>query len=230
MWIWLFCAICISIILYADDVLLLAPSVSSLQLILSVCEKELHRLDMMINVKKSLCLRIGSRYNAKCSNIIASDSNIISWSNAIGYLGVNIVADHKFACSLDNSKKSFYRAFNAIFAKVGQIASEDVISELFKAKCLPALYYGSEACPLNKSQIRSLEYVLNNTFRKIFATKSFDVATDCVLYFGCAVQDTLCSRKSKLLTKLRHKTTSNLLYHAVQKVASDELAELQKLM
>ena len=44
---------CISIILYVDDVLLLAPSVSSLQLILSVCEKELHRLDMMINVKKS---------------------------------------------------------------------------------------------------------------------------------------------------------------------------------
>jgi len=39
---------CISIMLYADDVLLLAPSVSSLQLILSVCEKELHRLDMII--------------------------------------------------------------------------------------------------------------------------------------------------------------------------------------
>ena len=56
-----------------------------------------------------------------------------------------------------------------------------------KAKCLPALYYGLEACPVNKSQIRSLEYVLNNTFRKIFATKSFDIATDCVLYFGGAL-------------------------------------------
>ena len=55
------------------------------------------------------------------------------------------------------------------------------------------------------------------------------LSTDCVLYFGCAVQDTLCGRKSKL-TKLKHKTTSNLLYHVVQKVASDELAELQKLM
>jgi len=74
---------CISIIFYADDVLLLAPSVSSLQLILSVCVKEFHRLD-------------------KCSNIIASDSKIISWSNTIRYLGVNIVAGHKFACSLDN--------------------------------------------------------------------------------------------------------------------------------
>jgi len=30
--------------------------------------------------------------------------------------------------------------------------------------------------------------------------------------------------------KIKYKTTSNLLYHAVQNVASDELAELQKLM
>jgi len=101
--------------------------------------------------------------------------------------------------------------------------------ERLKAKCLPALYNGLEACPVNKSQIRSSEYVLNNSFRKIFATKSFDVATDCVLYFGCAAQDTLCKRKSKFLTKLKYKTTSNLLNHAVQKVASDELAELQKI-
>ena len=74
------------------------------------------------------------------------------------------------------------------------------------------------------------QHVLNNTFRKIFATKSFDVAIDCVLYFGCAVQDTLCRRKSKFLTKLKYKTTSNSLYHAVQKVVSDELAELQKII
>jgi len=148
----------------------------------------------------------------------------------IRYLGVHIVAGHKFVCSLDNSKRSFYRAFNAMFGKVGRIASEDVIIELKLAKCLPALYYGLEACPVNKSQIKSLENVLNNTFRKIFATKSFDVATDCVLYFCCVAQDTLCRRKSKFLTKLKYKTTSNLLYHAVQKVALDELAELQKLM
>ena len=142
---------------------------------------------------------------------------------------VNVAAGHKFAYSIDNCKMSFYRVFNAIFGKMGRIASDDVI-ELLKAKCLPVLYYGLEACPVNKSQIRSSEYVLNNTFRKIFATKSFDVATDCVLYFGCAVQNTLCRRKSKFLTKLKYKTTSNLLYHAVQKVASDELAELQKII
>ena len=40
----------------------------------------------------------------------------------------------------------------------------------------------------------------------------------------------LSTNSSKFLIKIKYKTTSNLLYHAVQKVASDEHAELQKLM
>jgi len=51
---------------------------------------------------------------------------------------------------------------------VGRIAGENVVVELLKAKCLPCLYYGLEACPINKSRIRYLEFVLNNIFRKIF--------------------------------------------------------------
>ena len=43
---------CVSILLYADDILLLAPSVSSLQLLLDVCERQLEWLDMSINSKK----------------------------------------------------------------------------------------------------------------------------------------------------------------------------------
>ena len=93
---------------------------------------------MMINVKKSFCLRIGPRHKVKCSNIVASDSNVISWSNTIRYLGVNIVAGHKFTCSLDNIARGLSIG-HAIFGKVGRIASEDVIIELLKAKCLPAL-------------------------------------------------------------------------------------------
>ena len=52
------------------------------------------------------------------------------------------------------------------------------------------------------------------------------------VYYILAVQFRTHSvgEKSKFLTKLKHKTTSNLLYHAVQKVASDELAELQKII
>jgi len=74
---------CVSILLYADDILLLAPSVSSLQLLLDVCERELEWLDMSINVKKSSCMRIGPRLNAPCSCIITRIGGEILWGDAL---------------------------------------------------------------------------------------------------------------------------------------------------
>jgi len=56
--------ICLSVILYADDILLLAPSVNALQKILHVCEKELDWLYLTVNVSKSSCMRMGPRFKA----------------------------------------------------------------------------------------------------------------------------------------------------------------------
>ena len=47
----------IYIVLYADDILLIAPTVCELQKLLHVCEQELRDLDMSINVQKTCCLR-----------------------------------------------------------------------------------------------------------------------------------------------------------------------------
>jgi len=49
------------VVLYADDILLLAPSVCQLDALLKISEHELTQLDMAINFKKSCCLRVGSR-------------------------------------------------------------------------------------------------------------------------------------------------------------------------
>ena len=40
-------------------------------------------------------------------------------------------------------------------------ASEDVVVELLKVKCCPVLYYGLESVSITKSQIHTLEFVLN---------------------------------------------------------------------
>ena len=54
-------------------------------MLLSVCEKELQWLDMSINAKKSACLRIGPRYNAKCKCIMTSNGGEISFYLRIRY-------------------------------------------------------------------------------------------------------------------------------------------------
>ena len=38
-----------SILLYADDILLIAPSITSLRQLLNICEQELEWLDMSLN-------------------------------------------------------------------------------------------------------------------------------------------------------------------------------------
>ena len=45
-----------SVLLYADDILLIAPSVSLVNKLLHICEQELTLLDMAINAKKSACV------------------------------------------------------------------------------------------------------------------------------------------------------------------------------
>jgi len=40
------------------------------------------------------------------------------------------------------------------------------------------MYYGLEACPVNKSQIKSLHFAVNSAFRKIFLIKSYDAADE----------------------------------------------------
>ena len=49
------------LIAYADDILLLTPSVTALQNLFRHCEVQLNYLDMSINSKKTHCLRIGPR-------------------------------------------------------------------------------------------------------------------------------------------------------------------------
>jgi len=41
---------------------------------------------------------------------------------------------------------------------VGRVASEEVVVELMKKKCLPILYYAIEVIPLNKAHINSLDF------------------------------------------------------------------------
>ena len=52
------------------------------------------------------------------------------------------------------AKKLFYRSFDSISGKIGHAASEYVVAELLKTKCLPVLLYGLEVCTLCKAQIR----------------------------------------------------------------------------
>lgn len=187
------------IILYADDILLLAPSVCELDNLFKICERELKLLDMTINFKKSCCIRIGHRMDAPCATISSSTGNTLPWVKELRYLGVHILQSRTFKCSLSNHRKAFYRSANAIFGKIGRIASEDVILQLIKSKCIPSLLYGFDACALTKSELSSLDFIVNRFFMKLFKTNNIDVVKSCQLYFGFSLPSEEWVKRAKNL-------------------------------
>ena len=44
-----------------------------------MCERELNRLDLLVNVKKSSCMRVGPRHDAICAAILCDDNTPLQW-------------------------------------------------------------------------------------------------------------------------------------------------------
>jgi hypothetical protein len=147
-------------------------------------------------------MRVGPDWQNKPTNITTCDGNDILWLPSVRYLGVYIAANRVFRCVFDNAKKSFYRAFNAVFGKIGGRASEEVVLHIMKSKCMPLLLYGLEVCPMKKRQLNSLEFVLTNCFMKIFKTKSKDVVIECMSFFDFPnIGTAINARREKFLRK-----------------------------
>jgi len=216
---------CVSVLLYADDILLISPSVTALQILLNACAEELSQLDMRVNVNKSLCIRFGRRYNVDCACPLLSNDEPLKWVNQCRYLGVYFVSGHSFKCSFDHSKKQYFKAFNAIFSKVGRFASEEVVISLLRAKCVPVLLYGVEACPVLARDKQSLGFTVTRSFMKLFRTGSANVVTDCQKQFKFLPVNYLIDiRTTKFLEKLT--SSENLMCSLFVKQATDNMLNI----
>ena len=198
------------VVLYANDILLISISICELQNLLRICEIELKWLNMAINANKSCCMNIGPQCDTKCANITTADGSVLPWVNEIRYLGVFFVQSRNFKISFDYAKRSFYRTSNAMLGKVDRFAAEPVVLQLFAKKCVPILLYGLEACPLNKADKSSLDFVLNRFLMKLFNTGNFYIIEECKVYFGIESLSSQLARKTENFVK-RFNVSSNAL-------------------
>jgi len=59
--------------------------------------------------------------------------------------------------------------------------------------------YALEACPVNKTQLRSLEFTLNKVLMKVFRTTSMDVGliAECRYWFELLEMETLIAKRKQ---------------------------------
>ena len=71
-------------------------------------------------------------------------------------------------------------------------------------KYIPVLLYGVEALPLNKSQISSIDFVINRFFMKLFNTNNIEIVKCCQQEFCFILPSiTLAHRTEIFLGKIR---------------------------
>jgi hypothetical protein len=212
--------------LYADDVVLLSASVSHLQTMIQLCISEFDNLDLCVNVRKSNCIRIGKRFNARVSKLVICDE-VVVWNKEIRYLGLTIKAGRVFRSLLHVNKQKFFRAANCILSRIG-CKNVGVLTALLSSKCFPIILFGLSACALNKSDKSKLDNSLDLILAKMFGTYNKSILKQCLYYCGhLPLSKQYELMKMKFLTGLHSLYIVNLDYYFLMK--SFDTSELQEL-
>ena len=111
-----------------------------------------------------------------------------------------------FPLSLRYNALHFRRWANSIFGKIGRFASEEVVIQLFKSKCLPILLHCTEACKMSKSRpnLKSFDFAVNIFFVNLLKTSNADIVKYSQDQFGFKLPSELIpSRTAKFIAKLQ---------------------------
>jgi len=127
------------------------------------------------------------------------------------YLGVYLESFTKFKCSFSKKNKAgFLKSFISIFGKIGRSASEEVLFELIKSKCIPILLYGTDVCPVNSADRHSLQFTINKIVYKIFGAMPKDLYIEISAHFGIeSVENLITDRRNRFIN--RYGETDNYL-------------------
>ena len=133
-----------NIIAYADDIILLAPSADSLQLIMNEALLAASELDLEFNLNKTKVMKFcGSKvkYNAPLAKQFKLNDHYIENVSTFRYLGYIISSNLSNNEDIIRTKNKFYAEFNSILRKFSFV-ERNVKLFLFKQYCLQ--FYGVE--------------------------------------------------------------------------------------
>ena len=174
----------LGIFMYADDIILLSPSVKGLQAMINRCLSICKKLRLSINFSKSYCVMFGRIKKSVADPAqIEINNSIIPWVDSISYLGVQIVSGIKFSISVEKIRRNFYVAFNTIMSRVKHLEQLLQLS-LIETYCMPLLTYGCNALTYSNKQINDLNVCLNNVYRTIFGFHRWESVKDFICGLG----------------------------------------------
>ena len=157
---------CINHVLYADDICLLAPTASAMQILLDVCYEYGIDNDILFNPIKSVCTVFKPKAYKLYLPTVFIGSDALKFIKESKYLGFTFNDSKSDDCDMLRQMRLLYAKSNKLLRTFSH-CSTDVKITLFQSYCT-ALY-----CPYlwndyKKSTFSKIRVAFNNAYRKIF--------------------------------------------------------------
>ena len=189
----------LSILLYADDMALVSPSLRGLQNLLILTEQYCHEWDICLNAKKSKNMMFGKKHPLPSLQL---EGKNIDWVEKWTYLGITVVSHKRFNCCIEEKVKSFYRSANAILRIEGR-SNDLVMLQLLEAHCVSILSYGIEVLHVaNADTRRKLRVAYNSIFRRVFGYRMSESVTQLQHALGRPTWEELVEKKKSQVSSL----------------------------
>lgn len=120
---------------YADDLVLLAPSVKGLQFLIDSFCTSLSKTDLIINTDKSVCMIFKRRKNAEVMPTFYLNGKLLTLVSSYKYLGIELFTHLTNKKDVVRVEKAFLRQFYSIFRKFSSV-DRDILIFLFKSYCM----------------------------------------------------------------------------------------------
>ena len=128
--------------------------------------------------------------------------HLLNGSTNYGILEYIYCLERLFDVVLTTPKKhSTVRSTQCLARSIGRCASEEVILDLVRSKCLPSLLYGTEACPLNKTELRSLNFTITRILMKLFNTYSAQIIVELQEYLNFSSCECLIKKRTLIFLR-----------------------------
>ncbi|RMZ94114.1 RNA-directed DNA polymerase from mobile element jockey-like, partial [Brachionus plicatilis] len=163
----------VSIIVYADDIILISPVDSHLQMLLDICGSYENIWRIKFNPNKTKVVNFVTQLFKSVFHFNGSE---LEEANQLEYLGFIIDSNLDLNTQAVINFKKFQSSFFGIsylLPKNSPTSSPKFKSFMYKTFCLSKFTYGLEALTLNSTTKDSINKLQNNLIRQMFGLKSY---------------------------------------------------------
>lgn len=175
-------SLCLNHISYADDMILLAPSIKGLRILLKICEEYANTHNMMYNPKKTELIAFHHGKNPEKMLPVQLNEENISTSTSVKYLGHIITVDLSDDGDIERQRRSTSVLSNMIARRFFR-CSNNVKKTLFNAFCT-SLYTCETWCQYRVSSMERLRIQYNDACRIIFGYRRYSSASTMFTELG----------------------------------------------